>query len=65
MVGGVEESGWFASDFTLAEIKTPFAKQPVADRNQTQNTMLGIPTFEEIIDLAKTEAAKQSRVAGP
>lgn len=65
MVGGVEESGWFASNFALAEIRTPFAKQSVADRNQTQNTVLGIPIFEEIIDLVKTEAAKQSRVVGP
>ena len=65
MVGGVEESGWFASNFALAEIRTPFAKQSVADRNQAQNTVIVISIFEEIIDLAKTEAAKQSRVAGP
>jgi glycerophosphoryl diester phosphodiesterase len=64
MVDGVEEEGWFASDFTLAEIKTLFAKQPVADRDQTQNTRFRIPTFEEVVDLAKTEGAKQGRVVG-
>ena len=64
MVDGVEEEGWFASDFTLAEIKTLFAKQPIADRDQTQNTKFRIPTFEEVIDLAKTEGAKQGRVVG-
>jgi len=30
MVDGVEEEGWFASDFTLAEIKTLRAIQPMA-----------------------------------
>ena len=64
MVDGVEEEGWFASDFTLLEIKTLFAKQPVADRDQTQNSKFRIPTFEEVIDLAKTEGARQGRVVG-
>ncbi len=64
MVDGVEEEGWFASDFTLAEIKTLFAKQTVADRDQTQNTKFRIPTFEEVIELAKVEGAKQSRTVG-
>jgi glycerophosphoryl diester phosphodiesterase len=64
MVDGVEEEGWFASDFTLAEIKTLFAKQPVADRDQTQNTKFRIPSFEEVIDLAKTEGSKANRVVG-
>ena len=64
MVDGVLEEGWFASDFTLAEIKTLFAKQPVADRDQTQNTKFRIPTLEEVIELAKTEGNKQGRVVG-
>ena len=64
MVDGVEEEGWFASDFTLAEIKTLFAKQTVAERDQTQNTRYRIPTFEEVIELAKVEGAKQNRTVG-
>ena len=64
MVDGVMEEGWFASDFTLTEIKTLFAKQPVAERDQTQNTKFRIPTFEEVIDLAKTEGSKQGRIVG-
>ena len=64
MVDGVEEEGWFASDFTLAEIKTLFAKQPVSDRDQTQNGKFRIPTFEEVIELAKTEGTKRGRVVG-
>ncbi|HEX5782025.1 MAG TPA: glycerophosphodiester phosphodiesterase family protein, partial [Solirubrobacteraceae bacterium] len=31
-VDGIEEEGWFASDFTLAEIKTLRAIQPVTGR---------------------------------
>ena len=64
MVDGVEEEGWFASDFTLAETKTLFAKQPVSDRDQTQNCKFRIPTFEEVIELAKTEGTKRGRVVG-
>ena len=64
MVDGVEEEGWFASDFTLAEIKTLFAKQTVAERDQTQNTRYRIPTFEEVIELANVEGAKQNRTVG-
>ncbi len=64
VVDGVEEEGWFASDFTLAEIKTLFAKQPVAERDQTQNTRYRIPTFEEVIELAKTEGARVNRTVG-
>ena len=64
MVDGVEEEGWFSSDFTLAEIKTLFAKQTVAERDQTQNTRYRIPTFEEVIELAKVEGAKQNRTVG-
>jgi glycerophosphoryl diester phosphodiesterase len=64
MVDGVEEEGWFASDFSLAEIKTLFAKQPVADRDQTQNGKFRIPTLDEIIDLAKTEGMRANRVVG-
>ena len=64
VVDGVEEEGWFASDFTLLEIKTLFAKQPIADRDQTQNAKFRIPTFEEVIELAKTEGVKRGRVVG-
>jgi glycerophosphoryl diester phosphodiesterase len=53
MVDGVAEEGFFASDFTLAEIKTIRAIQPVADRTQVFNGLYEIPTFEEVINLVK------------
>ena len=64
MVDGVEEEGWFASDFTLAEIKTLRAVQPMADRDQSHNGKYQIPTLQEVLDLAKTEGAKAGRTVG-
>lgn len=53
MVDGVEEEGYFAEDFTLAEIKTLRAKMPQSYRTQIFNGLYEIPTLEEIIDLVK------------
>ncbi len=64
MVDGVEEEGWFASDFTLAEIKTLRAIQPMADRDQSHNGRYQIPTLDEVLDLAKTEGSKAGRTVG-
>ena len=64
VVDGVEEEGWFASDFTLAEIKTLRAVQPMADRDQSRNGKYQIPTLQEVLDLAKTEGAKAGRTVG-
>ncbi len=49
VVDGVEEEGWFASDFTLAEIKTLRAVQPLAERDQSHNGKYPIPTLEEVL----------------
>ncbi|MFN7156366.1 MAG: glycerophosphodiester phosphodiesterase [Acidovorax sp.] len=64
MVDGVQEEGWFASDFTLAEIKTLRAIQPMADRDQSNNGKFQIPTLDEVLDLAKSEGAKANRTVG-
>jgi glycerophosphoryl diester phosphodiesterase len=53
LVDGIEEEGFFASDFTLAEIKTLRAVMPQGFRTQAFNGVLEIPTLEEIIDLVK------------
>jgi glycerophosphoryl diester phosphodiesterase len=53
VVDGVAEEGWFASDFTLAEIKTLRAVQPLPERPQRFNGRFGIPTFGEVVALAK------------
>ncbi len=64
MVDGVKEEGWFVTDFTLAEIKTLRAIQPMADRDQSNNGKFQIPTFEEVLELAKTEGTKAGRTVG-
>ncbi|MFN3376904.1 MAG: glycerophosphodiester phosphodiesterase [Burkholderiaceae bacterium] len=64
VVDGVTEEGWFASDFTLAELKTLRAVQPMAERDQSFNGRFQIPTLEEIIELARTEGAKVGRTVG-
>lgn len=64
MVDGVEEEGWFASDFTLAEIKTLYAKQTFPERDQSFNAQFRIPTLEEVLDLAKAESTKAGRTIG-
>jgi glycerophosphoryl diester phosphodiesterase len=63
-VDGVDTTDWFASDFTLAEIKTLRAKQAMADRDQSKNGQFAIPTLQEVIDLAKAESARAGRTIG-
>jgi glycerophosphoryl diester phosphodiesterase len=63
-VDGVEETGWFASDFTLAEIRTLRAVQPFADRPQQFNGRFRIPTLEEVIKLAKRYSWRTGRRIG-
>ena len=57
-VDGIDETGWFTTDFTLAELKTLRAKQAMAERDQSFNTQFEIPTFREILELVKAENAK-------
>jgi glycerophosphoryl diester phosphodiesterase len=64
VVDGVAESGFFASDFTLAEIKTLRAVQAFGERDQGFNGSYAIPTFDEVIRLAKRKGAEEGRTIG-
>ena len=64
VVDGVAETGFFASDFTLAEIKTLRAVQPLAERPQQFNGRFEIPTLGEVIDLVKRMSKKVGRQIG-
>ncbi|RYF24947.1 MAG: glycerophosphodiester phosphodiesterase [Comamonadaceae bacterium] len=64
MVDGISEEGWFASDFTLAEIKTLRAVQPLPERDQSFNGRFQIPTLTEVLDLARTEGTRVGRTVG-
>jgi len=53
VLDGFPVTDWFASDFTLAEISTLRAIQPLANRDQQYNGLYKIPTFAEVVALAK------------
>jgi glycerophosphoryl diester phosphodiesterase len=58
IIDGEKVTGWFTDDFTLAELKTLRAVERLPDirpANTAFNGLFQIPTFQEIIDLAKQE----------
>jgi glycerophosphoryl diester phosphodiesterase len=61
---GKAVTGFFASDFTLAEIKQLRAVQANPARSKEHDGKFEIPTFEEILDLAEREAARRGRTIG-
>ena len=64
MVDGAEEEGFFASDFTYAEIKQIRAVQAFGERDQGFNGQYRIPTFEDVIELAKRKGRDEGRTIG-
>ena len=64
IVDGAAEEGFFAEDFTLAEIKTLRAKMPQSFRTQAFNGLYEIPTFDEIINLVKQTEADTGKKIG-
>lgn len=64
MVDGVPDTGFFAGDFTLAEIKTLRAKQAFGERPQRFNGKFKIPTLDEVIALAKRKSRETGRTIG-
>ena len=63
-VDGEVQTGWFASDFTLAEIKTLGGISTDAERPQQYNGLYKIVTFQELVDLVKTKSASIGRTIG-
>jgi glycerophosphoryl diester phosphodiesterase len=61
---GKPVTGFFASDFTLAEIKQLRAVQSNPARSKEYDGRFEIPTFEEILDLAERESAARGRTIG-
>ena len=64
LVDGVSTTAYFASDFTLAEIRTLRAKQSRSTRSSAFDGLYEIPTLAEVIALAQTEGAKVGRSVG-
>ncbi|TFW02995.1 glycerophosphodiester phosphodiesterase [Oxalobacteraceae bacterium OM1] len=63
-IDGQAVTGWFAEDFTLAELKTLRATERIpANRpaNTQYNGRYEIPTLQEVIDLARRKTAETGR----
>jgi glycerophosphoryl diester phosphodiesterase len=63
-VDGHPVTGWFTEDFTLAEIRTLRANERLPFRSHAYDGQFAIPTFDEIIALAKTLGREQGRDIG-
>jgi len=66
-IDGQTMTGWFTEDFTLAELKTLRAKERLPQLRKANMAFDGqfeIPTFEEILELAKAQSAKTGRTIG-
>jgi glycerophosphoryl diester phosphodiesterase len=61
---GVPTEGWWASDFTLAEIKTLGARQTRSGRPTEFNGQFKVPTLQEVIRLVKNRSRKLGRRIG-
>ncbi len=67
MIDGVETTGWFSEDFTLAEIKQLRAKERIPEvrpQNTSFDGQFEIPTLEEIIDLLQEKEERTGRKIG-
>jgi len=64
IVDGVSETGWFATDFTWAELQQVRAVQAFGERDQGFNGLYRIPSFDEVIALAKRKSAEEGRTIG-
>ncbi|NWG70975.1 MAG: glycerophosphodiester phosphodiesterase [Parvularculaceae bacterium] len=55
---------WWVEDFTLAELKTLRARQPFPGRSKAFDDLYEVPTFEEVLDLARRKSKEKSRPVG-
>jgi glycerophosphoryl diester phosphodiesterase len=66
-IDGEKMTGWFTEDFTLAELRTLRAKERLPQLrpgNAAYNGQVQIPTFDEIIALAKRATRETGRTIG-
>nr|WP_016949599.1 esterase-like activity of phytase family protein [Anabaena sp. PCC 7108] len=64
LLDGNEITGWFAEDFTLAEIKELRAIERLPFRDHSFDGQFEIPTLSEIIDLVKNVEATTGKKIG-
>jgi glycerophosphoryl diester phosphodiesterase len=67
IIDGESFTGWFTEDFTLAELRTLRARERLPQLRPDNTAYDGqflIPTFEEILELARDESARIGRPIG-
>lgn len=67
VIDGEIFSGWFTEDFSLAELKSLRARERLPHLRPASAAFDGqdlIPTFQEVVDLARTESARTGRTIG-
>ena len=67
-IDGRRVAGWFAEDFTLAELRTLRVKERVANirpDNTRYNGLFQVPTFAEVVQLVRAKEAETGRKIGP
>jgi glycerophosphoryl diester phosphodiesterase len=67
LLDGVEQTGWFAEDFTLAELKTLRAKERIPQlrpQNTAYDGRFDVPTLQEVIDLRRRLSTEIGREIG-
>jgi glycerophosphoryl diester phosphodiesterase len=66
-IDGVERTGWFVEDLTLAQLKTLTARERMP-RTRAANTAYdgreGVPTFTEVLAMVGAESARRGRAVG-
>ncbi|MDB5433775.1 MAG: glpQ [Phenylobacterium sp.] len=66
-IQGQAVSGWFTEDFTLEELKTIRCRErlpKLRPESAKFNGQEAIPTYQEVLDLAKSESARLKRPIG-
>jgi glycerophosphoryl diester phosphodiesterase len=66
-IDGEQVTGWFTEDFTLAELRTLRARERLPQLRTANTAYDGqflIPTFEEILELARRESVRTGRTIG-
>jgi glycerophosphoryl diester phosphodiesterase len=67
VIDGETIEGWFTHDFTLAELKTLRCRErlpKLRPGNTRYDGQDAIPTYQEVVDLAKVESARTGRTIG-
>lgn len=63
-IDGRPVTGWFCEDLTLAEVKTLRARERLSLRSHACDGRFLVPTFEEVIDLARSWGHRRGRPVG-